>query len=230
MRRILLVGAVLVLALVGLDRGAELVAERVAADQTRGRLSLPSTPDVEVGGFPFLTQVVSGRLQEVHVTLSGAPLGRLTAERVVVTARDLDVDRRMPLESHAGHVRARVVLPYDELSRLAPEDVEVGAHEDGGLRVAASLGGVRTLDVVAHSELRWEDGSFNVVASEVTANGAPLDPALAPRVKGRLDFAVPVRGLPEGVRVTSVAARQDGLHVLAEGRDLALARVVAALR
>jgi hypothetical protein len=230
MRRTLLVAVVLVLALVALDRGAELLAERVAADQTRSRLSLPSTPDVEVGGFPFLTQVVTGHMDEVHVTLAGAPLGRLTADRVVVTAHDLDVDRRMPLESYAGRVRARVVLGYPEVSRLAPEDVEVGAHEDGGLRVAASLGGVRPLDVVAHSALRWEDGAFSVVASEVTANGAPLAPALAPRVKGRLDFAVPVRGLPDGVRVVSVAARQDGLHVVGEGRDLALARVVAALR
>ena len=60
MKKLLVALLVLLALLVGADRVAEQVAEGRIADQLRADLS--SAPQVEIGGFPFLTQALAGRL------------------------------------------------------------------------------------------------------------------------------------------------------------------------
>ncbi|MGH8867971.1 MAG: LmeA family phospholipid-binding protein [Actinomycetes bacterium] len=232
MRKTLVVLAVLALAALGVDRVAELLVERAAADEARSRLELTSTPDVEVGGFPFLTQVVMRRFEQVRVDASEVPMGRLTAGRVGISATDLAVDPSLPLESRAARVRADVLLPYAELSRLAPERVRLGSAGGGLLEVSAPVGiPGREVDAVARSRVTLEAGMLVVRARSVSVGGTPLaDTGLAPRVRGTLDFSVPLDGLPAGLRLTGVRPGPEGLQVVAEGRGLALARVAAAWR
>jgi len=66
--RILLVVVVILGGLfVIVDRVAVNFAEGEAADRLKSSENLASTPDVSIKGFPFLTQVASGSLDEVEV-------------------------------------------------------------------------------------------------------------------------------------------------------------------
>ena len=56
------------------DRWAVFYAEHRAAGQLKDSLKLSAVPEVEIGGFPFLTQFASGRLDEVKVTVH-RPIG-----------------------------------------------------------------------------------------------------------------------------------------------------------
>jgi len=232
MRKLIVALVVVVFLALAADRAAALAAEHVAATQVQSRLALADKPDVSVDGFPFLTQVLRGRLTQVRVTAQDVPLGRFRADSLSVTAQQLQVNRQIPLDSRAGHVEAVAVVPYSEVSRLAPEGVRVGPADAGSgdaLRVTAPLDlPGRSTKAVATSHVRVHGGLLVVRAGRVVVGGHPLAPALAARARGRLDFSVPVRGLPGGLHLSGVRATSHGLQVTVTGRRLALARVVAA--
>lgn len=75
---VLLTGLVVVLVLLaGLDRAAAAYAGSQAAQQMQTQ-GFPTKPDVTMEGFPFLTQVLSRNLQDVHITASGVREGPVT--------------------------------------------------------------------------------------------------------------------------------------------------------
>ena len=89
--RALLVVLLLLAGLVLLaDRVAVGVAEDQVAQQLAGKGGLVGTPEVDITGFPFLTQALARRLDEVRVSVapvvlpSGRPLlpRRLEADRL----------------------------------------------------------------------------------------------------------------------------------------------------
>ena len=63
----------LLVLLVGADRVALVVAERGAAAAIQRENHLTARPDVTIGGFPLLTQVVRGRYERMDTTITGLP-------------------------------------------------------------------------------------------------------------------------------------------------------------
>jgi hypothetical protein len=61
MKKLLVALVVLALLALGLDRGGVYVAERVAGSSLQDSQGLSERPDVDIAGFPFLDQLVSGR-------------------------------------------------------------------------------------------------------------------------------------------------------------------------
>ncbi|MDQ6714485.1 MAG: DUF2993 domain-containing protein, partial [Actinomycetota bacterium] len=82
-----LLGIVVVLGggLVAADRLAEARAEEYARGVVSDSMPVADPPVVDIKGFPFLTQLLGGRLDEVTATVHGA-----TLEGVPVTDVDLD--------------------------------------------------------------------------------------------------------------------------------------------
>lgn len=223
--KIVTVLLVLLALALGVDRGAEYLAERTVADQAQDRLELAGAVDVEVGGFPFLTQVVGKRFDEVGMRAGHIPLGRVTARQLHVSARDVTVDYSNPAAARANQVRLQVLVPYDQLGRVAPEGVRVGPAGRHAVRVTAPLD-LPGREVSSRSTVRVVDGVVLVRARKVTVGGTPLvDTGLAASMRGRLDFSVPMDSLPEGVRVTGVRAASGGVVVLGATGDVALARL-----
>ena len=85
-RRVLIVVAVLAVLLVGADRAAVWAAQRGLAAAIQQSQDLAETPEVHIGGFPFLTQAISGNYQQVDVTVADLP-----------TQSGLQVDQQMLL-------------------------------------------------------------------------------------------------------------------------------------
>ncbi|NUP18307.1 MAG: DUF2993 domain-containing protein, partial [Streptomyces sp.] len=73
------VGVVVLAAFLTLaDRWALLYAERRAADTLKSRLHLAAAPEVEIDGFPFLTQLADERLDSVKVTVPDVAAARVS--------------------------------------------------------------------------------------------------------------------------------------------------------
>lgn len=71
-RRSVVVILVLAVLLVAVDRVGAWLAGKAVADQLVGELAaygVQSTPDADIGGFPFLTQVLSGEYDEITARL-----------------------------------------------------------------------------------------------------------------------------------------------------------------
>ncbi|MCT9077156.1 DUF2993 domain-containing protein [Streptomyces fulvoviolaceus] len=119
---LLTLAAFLVLA----DRWALLYAEHRAADTLEDQLKLSAAPEVEIGGFPFLTQVADERLDSVRVTVPDVAADRVSLARVTATAHDIRLHADGPTAVRgAGIPRldGDVLLAFDDLNR------ELGASQ-----------------------------------------------------------------------------------------------------
>lgn len=214
--------------LVGADRIAEQVAEGAVADRLSAELA--GTPRVEIGGFPFLTQALSGRYRSLTVTGAGVtgqavPLSGLTAELSgvrlplsdVVTGR---VDS-VPVERLSG----RALIAYDAVEAAADRPgLRLSAQGDR-LRVTGEVRALgRTVRASALADVTVDGGALSVTARDYEVAGREVDAALRRLLGGRLDVDVPLPALPYGLRVTAVTVTPDGLVVRAEARDVLLRR------
>ena len=80
---------VVLLLLAGAAVVGDRVAEHLAAGEAESRLAAQglADPQVEVGGFPFLTQLAAREFSDVRVTASNLDVEQGTARDVDVTAR-----------------------------------------------------------------------------------------------------------------------------------------------
>lgn len=122
------VGVVVLAAFLTLaDRWALLYAERRAADALKDRMHLSAAPEVDIDGFPFLTQLADGRLKSVKVTVPDVAADRVTLARVTATAHDVRLDAPDGPTSVRGagipRLDGDVLLSFDDLNR------ELGASQ-----------------------------------------------------------------------------------------------------
>lgn len=220
---------VAVLVLLGLliagDRVAEQVAEHLLAGRLEGELSV--RPSVEVGGFPFLTQAVRGRYDEVHVSAAEVDRGRVTLKHLEVTL----ANARVPLSDlvHGSvsavpvdRLTASALLPYDALAAAAGRGLTLGPDPEG-VRVS---GTVRVLgeDVKASavSKVQLEGDTVVLRARRVEVGGAQAGGAVAKALAGRLDLRVPLPALPYGIELSTVQAGPQGVTVSGGARHVVL--------
>ncbi|MGW2722183.1 LmeA family phospholipid-binding protein [Streptomyces sp. NPDC001492] len=122
------VGVVVLAAFLTLaDRWALLYAERRAADELRDRMHLSAAPEVDIDGFPFLTQLADDRLKSVKVTVPDVAADRVSLARVTATAHDVRLNAPDGPTSVRGagipRLDGDVLLSFDDLNR------ELGASQ-----------------------------------------------------------------------------------------------------
>jgi hypothetical protein len=221
MRKLLVVLVVLALAGVGADR----VAHKVATDEAEQRLTAKGMvdPSVTVDGFPFLTQLVSRRFDEVQVTAAGL---RADAGR----ARDVDatgLDVRAPSGGSVvvGRLRASGTITYaDVLRRIGRPELSLRAAGDRRvqLRRDVVLQG-QEVTVTSRGTVRAEGTRVRLVPTDVRLEGGAAVPAsVRALVTDQLAVRFRVPGLPDGVRIERVTATEDGFVVAVTGEQLEL--------
>ncbi|QYX82486.1 LmeA family phospholipid-binding protein [Streptomyces akebiae] len=121
------VGLVVLAAFAGLaDRWAVLYAEHRAADALEDRLDLAAAPEVEIGGFPFLTQLAHKRLDSVRLTVPDVAADRVSLAKVSATAHDIRLDAEGLTTMRGAHVPR---LDGDVLLSFADLNRELGASQ-----------------------------------------------------------------------------------------------------
>ena len=222
MKKLLVALVVLVGLLLVADRvGARLAAQAIASEvQSASRLT--SEPDVDITGFPFLTQAIAGRYDRVEVSAREVPAGELTLARLDATLSGVQVSltdavsgsvQRVPVEG----VRARALVSYEALALRSGERSLTVAPADGDrVRVTGSLDVAgRTLSVVAVSRVEVVEGDLLVTAEEYEVGNETADRLITRAIGDRLDLRIPVTGLPYDLEVTDVDVQPDGVAVVA---------------
>ncbi|QGV82272.1 DUF2993 domain-containing protein [Streptomyces ficellus] len=134
------VGAVL---LVTGDRLAVAYAEEKAEDKIQQSLHLAARPQVDIAGFPFLTQVLDKRIRSVDVTVPDVAADKVSLAEVHATADDIRIVGDLP-SSVEGAVVDRmngdVLLSFDDLNReLGASHVRFSSAGGDGIRILGSL-------------------------------------------------------------------------------------------
>jgi hypothetical protein len=218
-RGLLIALAVLLLLLVAADRIGVVIAERTAGDTIQSSQHLAERPDVDIAGFPFLTQLATGHYDEITVTAHDVPIGGdvLAISQVRVVLRSLSVSRDFS-EVRAKTATATARIDYAELGRR----LGVTLRYAGAGRIAAS----KTVDVAGRSVTgtvrtrpRLANGALSFAAVTVDHAGA-LGQLVVAALSHVFAFDVPLRGIPFEIRLRSLQAEPQGLVLVLTGRNL----------
>jgi hypothetical protein len=203
---------VLLIVLAGLlliaDRAGAALAERTGADEVKKEVAArgvtSSEPDVEIAGFPFLTQVARGRYDKIRIVMRDVAGQGVQLPRLDVEARDVTASARTLMNGEG-----RVIAEQDG-RLLVNLPVEV-------LGQRLTLAGTADL-AVAGSKIR-------VRFRDLKAEGVPDIPAarnLINQVADKISVDVALPALPFDLAVQKVTPRPDGLAITAGARGVPL--------
>ncbi|MFD4242018.1 DUF2993 domain-containing protein [Streptomyces sp. NPDC058525] len=233
LRAIVIIGVVLGALFVGADRWAVSYAENRLADRIQARQGLAGTSEVEIDGFPFLTQALSHDLDRVDLRLRGV---ELAAEGRKTRLSELDATfRGVKLNGdYSGGTAERAegtgLITYADLTAAS----QTGATLSYGgapnkVRVSAAvdvLGKSLTRSVVSTITLEdAKDGKggkiVRVRADEVPGEGIP---GVEKLVRKKTDFERDLDGgLPAGLHLSALTSDEAGVHLTLGGKDVVLA-------
>jgi hypothetical protein len=241
LRILLIVVVILGVLFVIADRVAVHFAESEAADKLKTTESLTETPDVDIKGFPFLTQLAGGSLDDVEVGIGEYDAATGNAGQTIKVE---DLEAHMKGVEFSGDYSSATAatatgtgrVSYAELLKTAkPEPAEVapGASarvtglSDGGngkIKVAVelsapALGIKQTVSVL--SSVSVVDGKVEVHADSLPSlAGAAI---AEDRIRTITDFQQAIDQLPGGIRLDKVQAAPEGVEITVKGSDVRLA-------
>ena len=221
MRKLIVFLVVVVLLLVGADRGAKYAAQSAISKQLASSYDLDPAPKVTIHGFPFLTQAINGtydqidvempevthdsvRVQNVHAQLFGvhAPISE-----VISNARSITASR----------ATGTGLVPFDIVKKRLPDGFKV--KESGGDLMLSGKARALGISVPVKAKLRLSVGGEGVVAKPekiTVANGRVPGSVVA----GQLGFVVPVQNLPMHLKVRRVSVKPNGIQISASASDV----------
>ncbi len=201
------------------DRVTHSIAEDVAADAVRSQLGA-TDPQVDVTGFPFLTQLARGTLDDVHLTATGATLRGLDVTDLDVVATGVAV--REP--RGAEHVVATATVPTAALESLLRERTgwDLALAVDGEALVATGAVAGVPVGVTLTLAPAGADGLVATITS-ASLGGFTIDAGLLPDgLASRIAEVDVADQLPAGAEVTGAVVEADGLHLTVELADVTL--------
>ncbi|MEU3950142.1 DUF2993 domain-containing protein [Streptomyces sp. NPDC029526] len=241
--RILLVVVVILGGLfVIVDRVAVNFAEGEAADRLKTTENLSSTPDVSIKGFPFLTQVASGTLDDIEIGIQDYEATTGDDGRKIRIA-DLHADMKGVefsgnfSSATAASATGTASIAYDELLKTAQSEsqqvapgvtAKVVGLSDGGngkikVEVEATVFGAKLPEPVSVlSSVTVVDGDTVRVKADALPKFGGVTIAES-RVRSITDFEQKIDGLPGGIRLDKVETSEAGVGITVKGSDVRLA-------
>ena len=227
----LVVLVVLVLILVGVlvvvDRVGVGIAEDRVASQVAARGDLNGEPAVDIAGFPFLTQALSGRYRDIRISLTADELGQPAGTRADVSLRGVHVPlsdvlsgsvQQIPVDRVDGTATLSYALLADQLGG----DTSLSQQGDG-IRITKTVevAGVDfPLTAAGTVTLQGQDVVIDV--HDASAGSVDVPDALVRRAADLLDLSYRVPALPFGLQLTSVHPSAEGVAVAVEATDTVL--------
>ncbi|MER5310916.1 DUF2993 domain-containing protein [Streptomyces sp. NPDC002773] len=224
LRILLIVAVVLGGVLVGIDRLALSYAESEASSRVKLSAARSDSIEVDIKGFPFLTQVADKRFDEIDVKAQGvqatAGSRQIRVGELAVALRDVTVTGDWA-GARAGSASGTAVISYADLTAASEREATVAYGENGKVKVTGSVTVMgRTLTRTVLSTVTVVNGgTIKVRADEVPGEGIP---GIEDMVRERTDFERPI-GLIAGMKVEKVEPRPEGLAVTVTGKDIVLA-------
>ncbi|MEU1041579.1 DUF2993 domain-containing protein [Streptomyces sp. NPDC005551] len=224
------------------DRVAVGFAEDEAADRIKSSEGLADTPDVSIKGFPFLTQVAGGELDDVEVGIKNyqASTGGTAAATDSIRIDDLNAEMHGVAfngdysSATADRATGTATISYDELLKAAksePVQVAPGVTarvvglSDGGngkikVKVEATVLGTKLPQPVSVlSSASVAGDTVKVHADSLPKLGVELAEG---KIRTITDFEQKIDELPGGIALDKVEAAKNGVDIKVKGSNVKL--------
>lgn len=227
---------VLAVVLVVGDRVAAYAVERQIANQVadsaadRGAAS-EHDPEVDVHGFPFLTQVFGGEYQQVDITMRDVHADELVFPTLELEAYDIDAPFTDTLRGGdivASTVDATGTVSADSLSSLVDDivDFDISVSTSGELDIEATLNVFgHEVPVSGGGSVELVDNALSVSAGNFATVDAPLPPGGEEVLQGMVDSlntVVELPSLPYGITLTDLEFTNEEILVKGSADDVEL--------
>jgi hypothetical protein len=220
---------VVLVVVLGLLVGAAVIADRVALgiaeDTVASRLeeSRFGGAEVDIPGFPFLTQVARNRYGTIGIT--AAEYVTAEGDRLTDVHGELgDASVEGGSSVLARSARLNAVVPFESVQRRLPAGRLQLSLAGDLVRVSRTievLGRSYTPSATATVEVRGDQLVVEPVDVDLPGAG-PVDDLVLDAAREQLTLSYPVVGLPAGVRLERVDVVGDGFRVHLTGSDVRL--------
>jgi hypothetical protein len=216
------------------DRVAAYVAEQTVAEKVSSEVKnlgvSSSEPDVTVRGFPFLTQVLDGKYQEITIVLRDVSANGVTLPVLDIHATGVNAKMSTLMSGNgpvtADKVAGTATVGYDSVRALVNQP-GLQVDEEGGklrLRLPVTIAG-QQITAIGVGEVSVNSGKVRVAVTDIRAEGVTLSgraQALLDDYKQRLSFEVRVPPLPFKLRIENVRPQPEGLAISASAQGVPL--------
>ncbi|MGF1427819.1 LmeA family phospholipid-binding protein [Kitasatospora sp. LaBMicrA B282] len=218
--------AVLAGLLVGADRIAVVVAEGQAADKLAGRQGITGKPSVSIDDFPFLTDLISRKVDSVHLSGGGVQLSGGT-QNVELQDFSADLkgvriggdDKSATIDSGTGTGK----VSYQQVQSLLAlqPGTSIGYGGPGLLKVSGEVFGRKLSTDV---KLTTQGNTVHVDTTGALSGLAAL-PGVSQMIDSKFgprDFTLQGQ-MPVGLQLEQVTPEPDGLALTFQGTNMHLA-------
>lgn len=234
---VVILGGLLVAAdRIGLYVAESTLADQAAAEMKARSITSASPPEVDIAGFPFLTQVVAGTYDQVTIAIKAPEAGTVRLEELTVVATGVHAPLEVVTSQQGQVVADRVTgstrMSWDSLSSLLDLAGLPGLDAstvqltvvDNQVRLklpVAVLGQHAT--IVVTGALTVAGGKVKLDVAEVGVEGDQVPPGVATQYRQKLsaEFAVPA--LPYALTVDKVQTTSSGIVLTASAENVVLA-------
>jgi len=216
-RRLLVTAAILGALFWGANLAAEKVAEARIAAQAQKTFGTTSPPEVSIGGFPIILNVLQGSIPTASLEGRGLTVDelavdvfRIELEGIRASLSDISEGRRIQIER--GLAQAEVT------SRAITDFVRSRGYRltvtalPGKIRVSGS---VRGATATAEGTPKQVGRVLQFRPDSVMVEGKPLSGAALAEARKALTFEIDLPILPGGARITSIDYREGRIVMIA---------------
>jgi hypothetical protein len=211
---------VLIGLLIGADRVAAAVAENQLASKIQQSQKLSQQPSVSIGGFPFLTQVLSrnfghGTVDINDLNARGVPISHIHADlRGVHVSSGYNSATVDTLTSTASLTYAALSTAVTNNAGIGPVTVTRGSTADQ-VKAGYSLAGAAVTADVQVNLLSGNVLEFKGIKLHTALGTIGLNQSL-------FDTKVPLTGLPFGMQLKTLLITAAGMDITATGQNVVL--------
>lgn len=212
------------------DRYAEARAIEYTRDAVSDSMVVTQTPQVDIKGFPFLTQVLAGSLDEVTATIGGATLEGISVTDVDLVFQDVGLRPAAGKQPRAGHATISATIPTQSMGKVVRDRSGlVVTLEVKGSTLWAS-GDVLGLPLKIVLVPKVVDGKLLANVQDMTLGGTDVGVSSLPKAlrEGIQNLEIPVEGLPAGLSLTSAVVVPAGVRIATSGSNVEVPQPTAA--
>jgi len=236
---VLLLGVVIVADRVGASIAEDKIAEQAAAEMRKAGATAATEPQVEIGGFPFLTQVVAGSYDRITIKAQQARSGDIKLETLTLVATDVKAATSDLLAGRgpvtATQLTGTATMSWDTVKSLIqlsglpvpfdPSQLQVRVVDNRvELRLPVVVAGFATT-LRAKGQINIADGKVQLRLTDVGTEGTELPPAaraLINQYRNRLTATIRTPQMPYQLLIRNVESTPDGVNVTATAADVTL--------
>lgn len=203
------------------DRVTVAIVEKEVGDRIAQQADLPGAPEVDIAGFPFLSQAVTGNYDDIRLAFTSDDLGQPAGTRAEIHLRDVDVPLSDVVDGSVqqvpvGRMEGSATLSYALLSEQIGPNTRLEKDEDG-LRITRTMEiAGRRVPLSAAGEVSVDGGDLLIHVETASGAGAELPSILVGQVSELLGLRYRLPGLPFGLVIEGVRPEEEGVVVFAQ--------------